>query len=496
VQTTTICSHRPRPTGPILFALLVAALGSSGCNRPPSSEASEALAAGGVQAREIPKVRECTLERREMVQVLETMTKVESEREIEVFPRSAGIVTTIHAEEGDQVKEGDILAEIDDRDETLAVRDAEVALDETRNSTELTRLTTAEAEARMQRAELTARQAERDHERNRKLFEGEKTSSPLSESALEASLLARDQARHDHNLAVISRNKSRLDEKAGETATSRAEVTLDRARIALSYRRIEAPFDGVIAERRIREGDSANSGAAAFVLSDTNNLRTIIRRPQEELMMFRGSINGHGDVSLEVTATTEALPGHIFPGTVQRISPTIDRDSGQFRITARLGEDEENPGVKLLPGMLVRLAIVTDRHPRALVVPKRALRREGERRFLFLLEEPEKEAEEKPVETDGEGSETESEPTDTSGESGEDPPAAPALAKNTRVLVRVDIEEGFSDEDFVEVIAREEGLLVEGAVVMLVGSRELDDGDLVEVETREALARQDDGTDG
>ena len=74
----------------------------------------------------------------------------------------------------------------------------------------------------------------------------------------------------------------------------RAKVTLDRAQIALSHCRVEAPFAGVIAERRIREGNSASSGAAAFVLCDTENLRTIIRRPQEELALFRGSGNGHG----------------------------------------------------------------------------------------------------------------------------------------------------------------------------------------------------------
>jgi multidrug efflux pump subunit AcrA (membrane-fusion protein) len=132
------------------------------------------------------------------------------------------------------------------------------------------------------------------------------------------------------------------------------------------------------------------------------------------------------------------LPGRTFRGEIKLVSPTIDPASGSFRVTVQLPPTERGePG--LLPGMLVRLEIVTDRHPNALVVPKRALRREGGSNFVFVV-----------------------------------------AANRAR---RVEVTEGFSDDDATEVIPRDPALLAAGARVIVVGNREIEDGAEVQEET-------------
>jgi hypothetical protein len=86
----------------------------------------------------------------------------------------------------------------------------------------------------------------------------------------------------------------------------------------------------------------------------------------------------------------------------------------------------------------VRLAIVTDRHADALTVPKRALEREGDRRHV--------------------------------------------LGVRDGIVRRIDVEEGFSDEDFVEVRSSSGASLAAGDLVIVVGGRDLHDGDAVLVD--------------
>ena len=493
MQTLAHRIHRSAVLGSPRPALLLAAVTLAclvpGCGRPPGQGGPETQAAGGARMREVPQVRVVTLERREMTQVLETMTKLESEREIQLFPLTTGTVVDVFAEEGDEVAAGEILAAFDERDQVLAVRDAQVALDEARNSAELGKLAVDEAKARMDNADLSAKQAERDYERNVKLFEGRTATSSLSKSALEASELERDRANHDLRLASLSWQKSQLDEKAFATAVERAKVALDRAQVSLSHCKLIAPFAGVIAERRIRVGDIANAATASFVLTDTENLRTVFRRPQEEFGMFQSAGDGgSAGAALAVTATAEALPGEVFTGEVERVSPTIDQASGQFRVTARLHPEDLDGGSRLLPGMLVRLEIVTDRHPEALVVPKRALRREGERRYVFVVEDRDS----PPKQTEA-GSDPAGElpaPTAKDGVAAAEKDA-PLRSKSVCTIRRVDIVEGYADDDFVEIAALGDDALAAGAVIVLVGSRDLDDGDLVDIGGKDEPAEED-----
>jgi len=408
-------------------------------------------AEGGVKKRELPSVRVAPVVVREMARVLETTSKLDSEREIQIMPRVSGVVLSLAAEEGDVVELGAALALLDDAQQSLAVRNAEVAEREAENTLDMLRLAQREAEARVQRLQTAYDQATRDHERNRKLFEGEKVASALSQSALEASKLALDNADADRRDADLARERAKLELAAGATALERARINLERERVTLTYTKITAPFAGVVAQRNIKVGDAVGPGTMAFVLTDVALLRCVFSRPQEELELFArvGTANGNGDGKLTISATADAFPGRTFDGWIERVSPTIEAQSGQFRVTGRLECVQDGGRVRLLPGMLVRLRIVTDRHPEALVVPKRALEREGERRFI-LVTVPD-------AETPGHAT-----------------------------VRRVEVEEGFPEGDSVEVLARAGARLAAGDRVVVVGGRDLAEGDTVSVDEERA----------
>ena len=83
-----------------------------------------------IKNHEAARVRTAPIVAREMVRTLSTTTTVESENEIQLFPRVSGVVTELHAEEGDRVAAGEVLAVIDDREAKSALADAQAALKE------------------------------------------------------------------------------------------------------------------------------------------------------------------------------------------------------------------------------------------------------------------------------------------------------------------------------------------------------------------------------
>jgi len=423
------------------FALGLLATGS--CLRVSGEDSKRPDAE--LERRKPARVRIAAVERAEMVRTISTTTVVESEKEIRVVPRVSGVVAEIHAEEGDEVAEGAVLAVLDERGAQSALAEARVALDEARDNVRKSDVLLKEAEARVETTRLEHEKASRDFERNEK-------AALLSAQALEQMRLVKDTAWSQHESARLGVERARIEAEASRTTEGRADLARARAELELSYTRITAPFAGVIASRSIRIGDSVGSAAPAFVLTDVGNLRAVFHRPQRELTLFleaeerRGSPgNGApapGDAGLEIRASAEALPGARFRGEVLHLSPSIDAASGSFRVTVRLVAAEPLAGGRrLLPGMLVRLEVVTDRHPDALAVPKRALRREGEGVFLFVVKEG--------------------------------------------VARRVDVTEGFADDERVEVVPATAGTLVEGDAVVVVGNRDLEDGAQVETESRE-----------
>src|SRR5262245_55211794 len=96
------------PSSCLLVALALPALvmpGLAACGQSPESAAREARAQGA-RARQAAKVLVAPAERADMTLWLDTTTTVESEREIQVFPRASGNAVEVLAEEGDHVAAG------------------------------------------------------------------------------------------------------------------------------------------------------------------------------------------------------------------------------------------------------------------------------------------------------------------------------------------------------------------------------------------------------
>lgn len=418
----------------LTLALLAAAC--AGCSKQAAAGTGEAPGAGALRKDVAPKVLVAPIVQREMVRRISTTTVVESERQIDLFPRLGGQVVELSFEEGDRVEEGQVLALLDPRLAEAARNEAVIAKRLAEDGKRQLEFAIAEAESRLARARLTLSQSERELERKEAVAQG-----LLSQNELEQLRLTRDQHKSDVEAQVTAVASAKAQLASQDIAIDRAALQAERAELDLAFTRITAPFSGTIAQRMVKVGDLASTRGPILTLTDPDHVRAVVFRPQRELAFFRTAERAGADGSaaeIEIVARPEAMPDVEYSGHIRIVSPTVDPSSGQFRVTIGLDQPDDPLRPRLLPGMLLRLDIVTERHPNALVVPKRAVVREGEAYFVFVVED--------------------------------------GIARRVRVT------EGFTDDLAIEVAPTVAGTLAAGQPVVVVGNRDLEDGDRVSAE--------------
>jgi RND family efflux transporter MFP subunit len=164
-----------------------------------------------------------------------------------------------------------------------------------------------------------------------------------------------------------------LEERRGAAAQARAnfaaaQANEQRLRQTESFKRIVAPFSGVITRRNVDVGDliDAGSGRPLFVLSQTDPLRVYLNVPQT----YAQWIKAGQDVQVEQAE----LAGQQFPGKIARTSASIDLATRTMQVEVTLS----NPKDVLLPGAYVQISVQLPPSG-VLAVPANALlfRKEG-----------------------------------------------------------------------------------------------------------------------
>ncbi|MGA7777738.1 MAG: efflux RND transporter periplasmic adaptor subunit [Paraburkholderia sp.] len=151
-----------------------------------------------------------------------------------------------------------------------------------------------------------------------------------------------------------------------------ADANVQRLRQLESFKRIVAPFTGVITQRNIDVGDLIDAGSgtsrALFALAQADPLRVYVQLPQA----YAENVS----VGKDVVVTQAELPGKQFHGTITHIAGAIDVPTRSLQIEVRL----PNPDGVLRPGAYVQVAVPAAAHS-DIMVPGNALlfRAEGPR---------------------------------------------------------------------------------------------------------------------
>jgi membrane fusion protein (multidrug efflux system) len=262
---------------------------------------------------EIPAVpvEVAATQRAEMAAIYSGTAPVESERKAFVMPKVKGEIRAVLADEGQRVREGQTLARLDGDQLRL-----EVALNE-----------------------ATMRKLERDYARNLELQQ----KGLISATAIDNLKYELEAATANWELARLQFSYCDIRSPISGTVTQRLDV--------VKVGNTVTPVGGVI--------DSADS--SLFVVEDLDTLIVRVNVPERELSKL--SVGQLAELDFD------AVPGRRFAGKISLISPYINAQTATFEVRIRLTDDD----ALLRPGMFARVAIVYERKPDALQIPRTAL---------------------------------------------------------------------------------------------------------------------------
>ena len=192
--------------------------------------------------------------------------------------------------------------------------------------------------------------------------------------------LASQQASAKLSEATLNRRKTlvasnfvsaqEIDERTADLSNKKAAVNsgqanVERLEALAGYKKITAPFDGVVTARDTDVGALINAGGGAgpamFVVSDITKLRVYVNVPQNYVPAIK--------IGAKATIALPEYPNRTFPATVEASSQSVDIPSGTTRMQLAL----DNSGGELMPGGYASVKLGLERDSTPLSIPASAL---------------------------------------------------------------------------------------------------------------------------
>ncbi len=285
--------------------------------------------------------------------ILNASGYVVAQRKAAVSSKATGRLEHLYVEEGKFVKEGEVLAQLENQD-------LKATLDEARAALKV-------AKASLENAEAEFHDAELQYNRNKPL----RQSGAVSEQAF-------DTVEARYRKAVASRTSARF-------AVERANASVKVAEVNLEYSLIRAPFDGVILTKNADKGEvvapfgaATNAKAAVATMADMTSL--MVEVDVSESSLEKVKVGEAAEIRLD------ALPGERFPGTVHMIVPTADRSKATVLTKVTFDHLDK----RVLPEMSAKVAFLArplkkDEQASFLSVPATAIRRSSKPAHVFVI---------------------------------------------------------------------------------------------------------------
>jgi len=305
------------------------------------------LAAAGPRMALGPKLAAARVERRDLERTLVLNGRVLASRKVSVGALTTAVVSRRLADEGDGVKAGQVLAELEDSEQRASLAQARARLGQLLESA------APSARAALAQADSSLRQARLAWERGQRLAR----EGILSESQL-------DDLRKAFETAQAGREAALAQARSAEAGPDlrAAQAAVDLAEVKLRQMRIQAPADGVVLTRALELGDLVQPGKVLYTLALEEPLQLLVQ-PDEKNLGFLA-------VGQKALASTDSRPLDRFEAVVRQVAPGVDAARG----TVDLKLAVPKPPPHLLPDMTVSVEIRLGRHPGALVAPLAAVR--------------------------------------------------------------------------------------------------------------------------
>ncbi len=287
---------------------------------------------------------------------LEYTGSTRATREVALRARTEGRLLDLTLDVGDPVRQGQVVARLDDVLLRNSLRQAEAELDSRRSEVMAARNRVSEARTQVEQARLDLHQKRSDFDRVWRLWGQGFESRQAAEQAKTATRIAEQVVRSQEE--QVRNLQSAVSAATSRVAAQEAVVRQERER--LSYSVVKAPITGFVTARLVDTGDLIGAGGEIVRIGDFRLVQVDVEVSDLELAQV--SVGQPARVRFDAVAERE------FVGRVDRISPQADPLSRLIPVTVTV----ENPDGRVGAGLLARVRFGATGEPRVLI-PESAL---------------------------------------------------------------------------------------------------------------------------
>ena len=337
----------------LLFVMCLIAL--AGCGKKEEKEA-EPVVPVQVTAAKLDSIR----------RIVTSDAVLYPRNQASVVPKISAPVKKFYVNRGDHVKEGQLLAVLENRDLAAAAMESKGMAEQAEASYRVTTAASIPEELTKSKADVQA--AKQSMEAAQKVLESRQklySDGALARRQVDEAQVAYVQARGQYETAqehlnALQRISQQEQIKGAAAQAAAAKAHYQGAEAQLSYSDIRSPMTGVITDRSVYEGEMASAGSPLLTVMDVSRVVARTNIPQSQA--------GYLKVGAAATVTQTDSSDEV-PGKVIVVSPAVDPNS----TTVQVWVEMQNPGERWKPGATVHVAIVAATLKGAVVIPTAGL---------------------------------------------------------------------------------------------------------------------------
>ena len=345
----------------VVFVILATVMTMS-CSRKAQPEPPAAILSG---------LKTETLQTSLVDDYYEAVGTVQARNRSVVAAKVMGNIVALHVREGDSVRAGQTLIEIDNRDAGIQLQKTQAGMRESQDSLEEVERSIRAAESGRAAAKANESLAMSTFQRYQTLFERHSVSPQEFDEVRARYEVAKAESERAERLlqATVARQnqmKARIDQAKADVAN---------ARVYVGYSRIAAPIDGVVVSRQADVGYLATPGMPLLTIE--NNSRYQLYASVEESRLGTIHLNDQVHVLLEALANTE------LNGTVEEIVPAADPATRSYIVKIALPNTGD---IHLRSGLYGKARFVAGQR-KILSVPQTAVTQQGQLVGVFVVDQ-------------------------------------------------------------------------------------------------------------
>jgi HlyD family secretion protein len=324
------------------------------------------------------KVLTAKVVREDLVSIVNGTGQIKPKTYVNIGATSFGRITHLYVKEGDRVKKGQVLATVESVQAQAGVEAQQASIRSA--DTDIASYIAAE-----KTAEATVAHSEADL--NQKLLDWQRAQALYKAELIAKSEYDSQQAAYDTDVATLAQSKAALVQARAQTASARGKLgtavaNLTSDRDLLNKTVSTAPFDGIVTNMPVREGETVvvgiqnAQGSTLMTLADLSVITAEVKVDETDIVNVA--------MGQPVDVTVDALPGRVFPGQVTEVGDqAILRSTGIATSQSTTGTEEakdfkvvvtlSNPPPELRPGLSATAKITTARRQNVVAIPIQAL---------------------------------------------------------------------------------------------------------------------------